>query len=293
MSRKIREILLCVGLLGLPLLFLQANLKEADDLNPIDRLLLRISAPIQSGITAAVGGVHRTWRRYIYLVDVQQDNEALQAEIRQLKRKLRESRRDIGRLRRYEKLLAFRAKKGFETVGARIIGRPASPFVRVVRLKIDRGEREIRGGLPVVTVDGVIGRVTRVFGDYSDVMLTVDPKSAVDVRIERTGGRGLLRGVDGSNRYTCRIEYLLRREQVKVGDLVVTSGVAGVFPRDLPVGRISKVTKRTYGLYQEVEVTPSVDFSALEDVLVVLAPSPPKVIEKKRRAPQLARGLTP
>jgi len=145
--------------------------------------------------------------------------------------------------------------------------------------------------MPVVTAKGVVGRVGRVYGSYSDVILAVDPKSAVDVIIQRTGGRGLLRGIVGANRYICRIDYLLRKESVNVGDLVVTSGVAGVFPKDLHVGRISKVTKRTYGLYQEVEVTPLVDFSSLEDMLVILSPPPPAAPKAKGRQP--ARGYMP
>lgn len=291
-SRKVRDIVLAVTLLGLPLVFLQANLKAPEDTNPIDRVLLRISAPIQAGITGFVSSIHRGWRRYIYLVGLQQDNERLQRDNRGLKQRLREAERKVTGLKRYERLLAFRAAKGFETLGARVISRQSSPFVRVLRLRLDRGEGAVKQGLPVVTADGVVGRITRVFGGYSDVILAVDPKSAVDVVIQRTGGRGMLRGIDGANRYTCRIDYLLRKEEVKVGDLVVTSGVGGVFPRGLPVGRISKVTRRTYGLYQEVEVTPTVDFASLEEVLVVLAPPPPPVA-KSAGSRQPARGLAP
>jgi len=291
-SRKVRDIVLAVTLLGLPLVFLQANLKEPEDANPVDRVLLRISAPIQAGITGFVSSVHRGWRRYIYLVGLQQDNERLRRDNRGLKQRLREAERKVTGLKRYERLLAFRAAKGFETLGARVISRQSSPFVRVLRLRLDRGEGAVKQGLPVVTADGVVGRITRVFGGYSDVILAVDPKSAVDVVIQRTGGRGMLRGIDGANRYTCRIDYLLRKEEVKVGDLVVTSGVGGVFPRGLPVGRISKVTRRTYGLYQEVEVTPTVDFASLEEVLVVLAPPPPPVA-KSAGSQQPARGLAP
>ncbi len=292
MPRKIRDIALCVALLGIPIAFLQANLKKPEDANPIDKVILRISAPIQAGVTAVVSAVHRTWRRYIYLVGLQEDNEELTAQNMKLKRQLREAQRQLLRLKRYEKLLAFRAARGVETIGARVIGRSASPFVRALRVRIDRGESTLRTGLPVVTAEGVVGRIGRVYGSYSDVILAVDPKSAIDVVIQRTGGRGMLRGKDARNRYLCRLDYLLRREQVKVGDLVVTSGAAGVFPRDMPVGRIAKVTRRTYGLYQEVEVTPTVDLSALEEVAVILAPPPPpapKAGETKRPA----RGVVP
>jgi rod shape-determining protein MreC len=295
LPRKLRDLLLSGALLGVPVLFLQSGLKEVGsaEMNPVDRVVLRVSAPIQSAITGAISGIHRGWRRYIYLVDVEQENEHLQSENERLRTMLQDARRGVGRLHHLEKLLGFRASRGVEVVGVRAIGRDASPFARALRVRVDLGDRTLRPGLPVVTADGVVGRVGRVFGSYSDVILAVDPKSAVDVVIQRTGGRGILRGIDGTNHYTCRIDYLLRKEEVKEGDLVVTSGVAGVFPKDLPVGRISRVTRRTYGLYQEVEVTPAVDFSSLREMLVILAPPPPPVSKVKTTRVAPARGFSP
>lgn len=292
LPRKFRDIVLCLALLAVPFLFLQTGLKPEAELNPLDRVLLRVSAPIQAAVTGTVAGIHRGWRRYIYLVDVESENERLKRENNRLRSKLQEATRNLGRMDRLEKLLKFRASRGVETVGVRVIGRDASPFVRVLRVKIDRGGSTLRPGLPVVTADGAVGRIGRVFGDYSDVVLAVDPTSAVDVVIQRTGARGMLRGIDGVNRYTCRIDYLLRKEEVKIGDLVVTSGVAGVFPKDLPVGRISKVSGETSGLYREVEVTPAVDFSSLREMLVILAPPPPPAPKAEQRTVP-ARGLLP
>jgi len=292
LPRKFRDIVLCVALLAVPILFLRSNIKHPADANPVDRALLRISAPIQAAVTWAVSGVHRGYRRYIHLWGVQGQNEALRGENRDLQMKLKDAQRQLLRMRRYEQLLSFRNTQGIETIGVRVIGRDASPFARVLRVRVDRGESTLRPGLPVATVDGVVGRVGRVYGSYSDVVLAVDPRSTIDVVVQRTGGRGLLRGIDGTNHYACRVEYLLRKEEVKVGDLVVTSGVAGVFPKDVPVGRISQVTKRSYGLYQEVEVTPAVDFSSLEEMLVILSPPPPPVGQAEHAA-EPARGLIP
>jgi len=291
LPRKLRDIVLCVALLGLPLIFLYSNLKSPTDTNPIDRAILRISSPLQAAVTAAVSGIHRGWKRYVYLVGVEKENERLQAENQDQRLKINEANRQLTRLKRYEQLLAFRDTRGVETVGVRVIGRDASPFVRVLRVKVDRGRSALRPNLPVVTAEGVVGKIGRVYGSYSDVVLAVDPKSSIDVVIQRTGGRGLLRGIDGTNRYLCRIEYLLQKEEVKVGDLVVTSGVAGIFPKDLIVGRISKVTRRTYGLYQEVEVIPAVDFSGLDEMLVILSPPPPPVSRDDAAEP--AWGLLP
>jgi len=127
--------------------------------------------------------------------------------------------------------------------------------------------------MPIITPDGVVGRINRVAGDTSDILLSVDPRSAIDVVLPRTGGRGILRGKPGENGYRCAIEYLMQGEQAKEGDLVVTSGL-GVFPRS-PGGQISKVTRNAAGMSQDLEVSPDVDFARLSEVLVVVAPAPP------------------
>lgn len=294
LPRKLRDYILSAALLAVPVLFLQANLKEPAELSPIDRGILRVSAPIQAAVTGTVGAIHTGWRRYVYLVGVEKENQELRLEQRQLQAKLREAGRGLGRLEHVERLLRFRASQAVETIGVRVIGRDSSPFVRMLRVHVDRGRESLRAGQPVVTADGVVGRIGRVYGAYAEVALAVDPKSAIDVVIQRTGGRGVLRGIEGKNRYVCRIDYLLRKEEVKNGDLVVTSGVASVFPKDLPVGRISRVTRRTYGLYQEVEVSPVVDMSSLRELLVILSPPPPPVEEvEEGGAEDPARGFTP
>ena len=134
--------------------------------------------------------------------------------------------------------------------------------------------------MPVVAADGLVGRVQRVAGAYCDVLLAVDPKHAVDVVVPRTGARGILRGIAADNRYGGRIEYLLKKDEVEVGDLVVTSGVGGPFPRDLAVGKISSVSRKDVGLYQDAEVEPAVDFSRLSTLMVLLSLPPDTAPER-------------
>lgn len=292
LPRRIRDVIICVALLGLPVLFLHSNLKDPASVSPIDKIILRISSPIQSIVSGISSSIHRGWRRYIYLVGVQKQNETLRRENFKLQLEVREGQRNLRRFKRYEQLLGFRASRGIETIAARVISQDSSPLMRVVRVKVDQGLGALRQGLPVVTAEGVVGKMGRVYGRYADVILAVDPKSAIDVVIQRTGGRGVMRGIDGTNRYVCGIDYLLRKEEVKLGDLVVTSGVDGIFPKDLPVGRISNVTKRTYGLYQDVEVTPSVDFSSLEEMLIIVS-APPLAGPSAQPGIEPARGFLP
>jgi rod shape-determining protein MreC len=275
LSRRIRQLIIAVLVLGLPALVLRAHARAPDELNFVDRAVLRASAPIQHGLSWLFQSVAHVWSRYIYLVDLRQENQRLKTETAQLRADLGRARLEAARTTRLEQLLGLRTEVPSETLTARIIGIETSSMFRVIRVRLDRGEGEVKPGMPVLTPAGVVGRVSRVFGRYCDVLLTVDPKSSIDVVLPRTGGRGVLKGMAASNGYRARIDYLLRSDEVKEGDEVVTSGVGGVFPRGLPVGKVSQVGRRDFGLYQEAQVMPSVDFSRLEEVLVVLAPPPP------------------
>lgn len=292
LPRRWRDLALAVLLLGLPLLLLRAQLRDPGELNGFDRLLLRAAAPFERAVASSAAGVQRWWRRYFYLAGVERENETLRAERERLRFSLQQARRQLRIAERYERLLAFRQRRGLETVSARVIGRPPSPFVRALRVFVDRGGDLLRRGMPVVTATGVVGRVGRVFGAYAEVILLVDPKSAVDVVLSRTRARGLLRGADGTDRYLCQLDYVLRREPVRVGDWVVTSGAGSLFPEALAVGQVSRVGPDEGGLYREVEVTPAVDFGLLKEVLVIAAP-PPAAVEGQTPAAPPAWGLAP
>jgi rod shape-determining protein MreC len=123
--------------------------------------------------------------------------------------------------------------------------------------------------MPVVTLGGVVGTVQRVAGSSVDVKMVVDPNSAVDVVSERTGARGIIRGTGDLTKYLLRVEYAERTDEVDVGDLVVTSGMGRRFPKGVPVARVTRVVRRDFGIYQEVEAMPTVDFSRLEEVLIL------------------------
>ncbi len=270
LTRRARELVIVATLLAVPVLFLRANLASSDHLNMVDRAILRISAPLQAGLTALVGGVGHAWSKYIALVHVKEDNARLADENARLRAELVGAKNAAAREGELEKLLALRASLQFDTLSARVVAVETSAFFRVVRVKLDRGGDDVKPGMAVISSAGVVGRVGRVFGNWCDVLLAADPKSSIDVVVARTGGRGVVKGIAGSDRYRTRIEYLERKDEAAEGDLVVTSGLGGFFPRDLPVGKIVKVDKRGYGLYQDAEVQPVVDFGKLRDVLVVV-----------------------
>jgi len=268
--RRFRDAVLVAALLAIPFFFLNANLKDPAKTNAVDRVVLQISAPLQWVSTQAARGVSAVIEEYVYLVDVGRENERLHYENARLSQENLRLQGEGQENRRLRDLLQMREQLGGEQLSAQVIGKEVSANFRVVRVRLDRGERDrVKPGMPVVAPEGLVGQVRRTWGRYSDVLLTVDRTSAIDVVLERNGARGMLRGTGESDRYLCRIQYLLRADEVRVGDQVFTSGLGHRFPPNILVGRVTNVVRRDFGLYQEAEVTPAANFSTLEAVSIL------------------------
>jgi rod shape-determining protein MreC len=269
--RRYRDFFICVILLGLPFLFLHSNLKDPTKHNAFDKVVLKLSTPIQYISSMVARTVSDVWGSYIYLVDVREENEFLKLEnqrLRKLNQKAGELQVETVRLRN---MLEFKESSKHKLLAAQVIGKETSPFFKVMRISIDRGSSKVKPGMAVVTNDGLVGQIDEVWDKYSDVLLAVDPKSSIDVYIKRNKSRGLLKGTGDSSQYECKIEYLLKTDEVQVGDVVVTSGMDRQFPEGVEVGKVSKLRKREFGLFQEAWVQPSVDFSRVRDVFVMVA----------------------
>jgi rod shape-determining protein MreC len=283
LKRRILDYGLAGLLLLVPCVILYAGLKQPERRNGFDQAVLRISSPIQAACSWVIEGFGSIWNNYVVLVDVEDENDELRKENERLRRELGAARRAAADARQLGSLVKLKEHTNAETVGARIVSASVNPHFRVLRLKLDRGEGSVQPGMPVIVADGLVGRIETVYGDYSDVLLATDPQSSIDVVIPRTGGRGVLTGLAKDDAYRAEIEYLERDKAVRQGDEVVTSGLGGSLPAGITVGKIAAVNTKEYGLYQEVEVQSSVDFSALELVLVVLAPPPPADPDAGRR----------
>jgi rod shape-determining protein MreC len=282
--QKVREVVIITTAFVLSLFLLRSSARSPEYLSPLDRGILTLVSPMQAAFATLARSIGHAAGRYVDLVHVRAQNETLRNENNRLRAELLEAKRGAAESVRYQHLLGLRNAVTAETLVARVIAIDVSPYFRVARIQIDRGESLVQRGMPIITPEGVVGRINRTAGETSDIMLSVDPRSAIDVVLPRTGGRGILKGKPGENGYRCSIEYLMQGDQAKEGDLVVTSGLGG-FPRDLPVGKVSKLVKNAAGLTQDIEVTPDVDFARLSEVLVVVAPAPPPDPEAGSKKP--------
>ncbi|ACY18406.1 rod shape-determining protein MreC [Haliangium ochraceum] len=294
LKRRLLDYGLAAVLVAIPAILFHVNLKEPANLNRFDEAVLRISSPLQSAATWVVEGIAGSWRRYVTLVGVEEENEELRQRNRELRDELAQAKRQAVDSALLEELVELRRQTPADTIGARVVAADTNAYYRVTRVRLDRGDDSIDVGMPVIDDKGLVGRVGKVYGDYAEVLMLSDPASSIDVFVERTGSHGALRGLGRDDSYACEIEMLERGEgEVQVGDMVVTSGL-GEFPRGLPVGRITEVKTKDYALFQEVEVEPIADLSSLRAVIVLLAPPPrPDPEGGKSRQSARAFGMTP
>jgi rod shape-determining protein MreC len=269
--KRYRELILVALLLVLPLGVYFAHAKHPSERTRLDRVILALTGPIEKAIGWTVAGALETWNAYVGLRGAHARALALQHEVSALKLdqfELVRTREENERLRR---LLGFaREVPERRLVGARVVGVRQDPK-GLQLVTVDRGERDgIARMMPVVVAHGVVGRVHAVTGTTADVLLLSDRNSSIAVRVERSRARANVRGTGAPD--ACRLEYALRSDDMQDGDVLVTSGTDGVFPRGLPVGRVTQLRRSANGLFQEALVVPAVNVTRLEEVLVLTSP---------------------
>lgn len=266
--KRYRELILVAVLLVVPLGVFFAHAKKPSERSRLDRAVLWVTTPVERAIGWAVSGTLDAWRGYVALrhaheraIELSRENNALKLE----RQELLAERAEVERLRR---LLAFGEVGPRRTfVGARIIGVRLAPLGTQL-VTIDRGAEDgLARLMPVVTAEGVVGRVQSLTARTADVLLLSDRNSSIAVRVERTRARANVRGLGKPG--ACKLDYALRTEDMIEGDQLVTSGTDGVFPRGLPVGKVTRLERSASGLFLDAAVVPAVDVSRLEEVLVV------------------------
>jgi rod shape-determining protein MreC len=267
--KRYRDIAIVLLALAVPFWFLRASMRDPKQASAPDKIIVRIASPVQYAAATLARGISNLWGDYIYLVDVKEDNAALLSQNARLKERVRKLEAFEEENRRLRRLLDLKTNIRTDAVSAQVIGKSTNDFFRVVRVTLDKEVRDIGPNLPVLSADGVVGTTIKGAGDTVDVRLIIDAGAAVDAVVQRTGARAFVRGSGDDTKYSCNVEYVQRTDEVEVGDLLVTSGVGRRFPKGIPVGIVTKVVKREFGNFQQVTAAPAVDFSRLEEVIIV------------------------
>lgn len=223
-------------------------------------------AEVQRGVSSVVGGAKTWWDDYLALRTVRSDNERLRQEMSRLQIALQQERALARQSRWLEQLLELRSQAKLATVAARVIAGSASPDFRT--LTIDKGTNDGLGpDMAVIAPRGVVGRVITPGARAAKVQLLIDRNAAAGAVVERSRSQGIVEGTGGE----LRLNYVSGTADVKVGDVVVTSGIEGIYPKGFVIGQIESVGSDS-GAFGAISIRPAVDFSSLEGVLVVLTP---------------------
>ncbi len=233
----------------------------------LDATVLGAFGEAQRLVAGATGLVRGIWNGYIGLRGVERTNRDLEAEVAALRLQLQQQHALVQQARRLERLLDLRRSVDLDTLGARVIGADASPWFRT--LTIDRGSQDqIHADLAVIAPAGIVGRIVGEPGPRAaQVHLLIDRNAAAGALIERTRAVGIVAGQDDPAAFS--MDYVSNQEDVAVGDRVIASGTDGIFPHGFAIGTVAAV-ERGPDLYKNIVVTPAVDFTRIEQVLIVM-----------------------
>jgi rod shape-determining protein MreC len=219
--------------------------------------------PLEKGIVRIQTGVSGVWHNYFYLRGVRQENRDLQQQLQQLQLEQVRLRQDAEQARRLQALLGFKEQYIAQTVAAQVIGSSGSEQSRIVYL--DKGAAAgLRRDMPVITAEGVVGKVLTVWDSSAQVLLLNDQTSGVGAILEQSRLQGVLKGKASGDLV---LDKVMLDESVKTGDKVLTSGGDQIFPKGLVVGSVSRVSRGNEFL--QIAVKPAASLTHLEEVLVI------------------------
>jgi rod shape-determining protein MreC len=233
-------------------------------------VLLELVVPVQKALLFPVEATRDVWSRYVALVGLRTENERLRARLAEVEEQNLQYAEAIVASGHLQRIAEMRETFGVPLQPAEVVGHDVSPWFRSIL--VDRGRSyEVSSGMPVVTDSGLVGLVTAASSHAARVMLLLDRQSAVDGMIQRSRARGIVRGT-GSG--LLEFTFMVRGDDVQPGDEVITSGVGGVHPKGLRVGRIAEVHADASSLLHTATVQPAADFGRLEQVFVMLHRGP-------------------
>ena len=230
----------------------------------IERLFISVTSPFQLAVTKTIYFTQNVWDTYFMAVLAVKENSELKEQLgKAIEITNRYEELELENIR-LKKFVNFTSLVPDTYVAAQIVARDPSPWFKTIM--IDKGAKDgLLKGSPVLVSEGIVGQLLEVAKNYSKVLLITDRNSAVDALVQNSRVRGI---VKGNNEDNCSFEYALRKNEVKEGETIVSSGLDQVFPKGLKIGKILKVTKIHSQLFQDIRIETSVDFNKLEEVLV-------------------------
>lgn len=247
--------------------------RDVQNVSFFQRIIIDTTAPIQKGIVSLKQSVSKFTHHYVLIVNASKENEILKKQVAELESQLfemEELKRENDRLK---KLLQFGEEVRRKKVLAQVIGWDSNSDFKVLR--INKGKSDgINLKSTVVTANGVVGYIYRVTNSYSDILTILDPNNRVDSIVARARSHGIVQGYNGP---VCLMKYVTRTEPVLLNDVVMTSGLGDIYPKGLKIGTITRIERESYGITQFIEIMPSVDFSKIEEVIVLIDSSQEKV----------------
>ncbi len=264
---RYRNLIVLVGVLFAQVLGLAVQVKRTSDSEPTR--LIRVWAvgavtPLEKALVWVQTSTANVWHNYFYLRGVRAENRSLKQQIERMSLEQVRMSQDADQARRLQGLLAFKEQFISATMAAQVIGSSGSEQSR--SLYIDKGESAgIKPDMAVITADGIVGKVLRVYPSTSLVLLINDQSSGVGAILEKSRLQGILKGTSVGE---VALEKVMSDETVPAGELVLTSGGDGVFPKGLLVGTVTKVAPGSE-LFLNIRVRPAANLNKLEEVLVV------------------------
>ncbi|MCP3941706.1 MAG: rod shape-determining protein MreC [Desulfobacteraceae bacterium] len=240
--------------------------RQSLPVSSLERIAISLTSPFQLLVSKTMGFTESVWKTYFMSVLAVQENTELKVRLSramEIQNRYAELEQENSRLK---KLVDFTSSVPDIYVAAQVIARDPSPWFKTIM--IDKGKVDgVIKGSPVLVSEGIVGQIIQVSNSSSKVLLITDRNSAVDALVQDTRVRGMIKG---NNKDQCIFVYALRKDEIKAGEMIVSSGLDQVFPKGLKIGRILDVENTHSQLFQNITVETSVNFDKLEDVLVFI-----------------------
>lgn len=253
-------------LILMALVMISRNAKQTSETGFMRKLVLETAWPLESIKNRSLKAIKESWDRYLFLIGLEEENRRLKKQNNLLASQLVQYQEGYLETLRLRKVLNFKEQHNATPVVAEAIDREQSSVFKSIL--IDKGTAHgLKVGFPALNDQGIVGRITECSWHVSRVMLIVDENSNVAALLQGSRTHGVLQGAGAAG---CRLKYIPKNEEVKIGDAVLSSGLGGIFPKGIILGVVVAVDKKEGGLFQRIDVQPSVDFGKLEEILVLV-----------------------